>query len=467
MIKKNKSKYGDVRLDSVFNTLLERMSIRFTTVLRQLGDNHNEKTQFYRLMNNKNVTPDRMLEHYWGESPLNLCSHHILVINDSSTLTYSKNDKREELGFVGRNSTQEGFSIHPSVLINAEDSSFYGVGGISFHKTALTKTKEDQEIKLERRKNVWKLPFEEKERYKWLESPQKAINNCPDAKKYTLVGDRESDIYDLIAKTTQQGWEFLYRNKGNRRIEGLKSTTLYEEIKKWEIKHTYTIEVKETRKRTAHRATMDIKYGNVSIKKPRDNPDKSLVNQIELYIVEVKEKNKSVINGEKAIHWILLTSHRIDRLEQAKQIIIWYQWRWVIEQLFRTIKKQGLKIERSEIETYAGLQKLSVLALIAAAQVMQLVQARNGKTSETIDSILFEEEQKCIHGINKKMDGKTQKLKNPYNKNTLAYASWVIARLGGWSGYEKQRPPGPITFCKGLIRFYDILEGYYLFLESG
>ncbi|MGL4962523.1 MAG: hypothetical protein ACRC67_14925, partial [Inquilinus sp.] len=33
------------------------------------------------------------------------------------------------------------------------------------------------------------------------------------------------------------------------------------------------------------------------------------------------------------------------------------------------------------------------------------------------------------------LEGKTQRQKNPHPKGSLAYAAWVCARLGGWTGY--------------------------------
>ena len=62
------------------------------------------------------------------------------------------------------------------------------------------------------------------------------------------------------------------------------------------------------------------------------------------------------------------------------------------------------------------------------------------------------------------MEGRTQKLKNPYPVDSLAFATWVIARLGGWSGYRSRKPPGPITIINGLTKFHNIMEGVYLIL---
>ncbi len=58
--------------------------------------------------------------------------------------------------------------------------------------------------------------------------------------------------------------------------------------------------------------------------------------------------------------------------------------------------------------------------------------------------------------------GKTQKQKNPYKKSTLQYATWVIARLGGWKGYAKARKPGITTLWLGLKAFYQSFKGWEL-----
>jgi len=56
---------------------------------------------------------------------------------------------------------------------------------------------------------------------------------------------------------------------------------------------------------------------------------------------------------------------------------------------------------------------------------------------------------------------KTQ-VQNNYSECELSWASWVIARLGGWKGYTKQRPPGPITMKRGLDKFDLIYQGWLL-----
>jgi hypothetical protein len=44
----------------------------------------------------------------------------------------------------------------------------------------------------------------------------------------------------------------------------------------------------------------------------------------------------------------------------------------------------------------------------------------------------------------------------------MAWAAWIIARIGGWNGYPSSKPPGPITFKHGLEEFRAIVVGWNL-----
>ena len=59
-------------------------------------------------------------------------------------------------------------------------------------------------------------------------------------------------------------------------------------------------------------------------------------------------------------------------------------------------------------------------------------------------------------------EGKSEKQTNPHPKPSLAWASWIIARLGGWDGYASSKPPGPITFKHGLDYFRVLAKGWRL-----
>ena len=114
------------------------------------------------------------------------------------------------------------------------------------------------------------------------------------------------------------------------------------------------------------------------------------------------------------MHWRIYTSHTLDNVEQAKQVIQWYCWRWQIELLFATVKSSGLNLECALVEYGDKLKKLAVLVLMAAIQVIQLLQARDGQSQQMIIDCFSEEEIELIKQLNPKLEGNIQKQKNPH-----------------------------------------------------
>ena len=206
---------------------------------------------------------------------------------------------------------------------------------------------------------------------------------------------------------------------------------------------------------------MALRFGRVRVSRPAACSDPSAPDEIELFAIEVRELDPPP--GEEPILWRLLTTHPVESVEQALTVIGWYRLRWHIEQLFRTLKRQGLGIEQSVVEDGEALEKLAVIALIAATITVQLVLARTASTHDPPASRVFTVEQiEVLQVLQNKLQGRTAKQRNPYPLDTLAWAGWTIARLGGWTGYQSDKSAGPITMRDGLDRFNGIVDGFQL-----
>jgi hypothetical protein len=179
-------------------------------------------------------------------------------------------------------------------------------------------------------------------------------------------------------------------------------------------------------------------------------------------IVEAKEIGKT--NG---ICWRILTTHPITTIEQAKQIIEWYKQRWFIEEVHRLLKNKGFKIEDSQLESGWAIRKLTILLLQNILRIMQMLVAYATEEQQDVGLVFDKPQMECLSMVAKKMEGKTEKLKNNHPVETLKWATWVIARLGGWSGYTSQRKPGPITLKTGLDKFNAIFYGWALAKDVG
>jgi hypothetical protein len=195
------------------------------------------------------------------------------------------------------------------------------------------------------------------------------------------------------------------------------------------------------------------------IQKPRGKISKKQPIQLELFAVEAKEINSP---KQDAIKWRLLTTHPIITFDDAIGVIDKYKQRWNIEQVFRLLKKQGFKIEESELTTGWAIRKLTILLMNNILRVIQLLLSYGNKESQPIKEVFSSEEIICLRILSNKMERKKTQVQNNYSDEKLSWASWVIARLGGWKGYTKQRPPGPITMKSGLDKFDLIYQGWIL-----
>ncbi|MGA9211880.1 hypothetical protein [Kaistella sp.] len=102
------------------------------------------------------------------------------------------------------------------------------------------------------------------------------------------------------------------------------------------------------------------------------------------------------------------------------------------------------------------------MTLEVALQVMCLKLSLNDVNPKQ-DNLFNSNEIRFLEKVNRKIEGQTQKQKNPYDKETLAWITWIIARIGGWTGYKSQGSPGYITIKVGLDKHHQQCQGYLMF----
>jgi hypothetical protein len=77
-------------------------------------------------------------------------------------------------------------------------------------------------------------------------------------------------------------------------------------------------------------------------------------------LIEAKEVG---YNGKDKICWRLLSTLEILNLEMAKMFIEWYSWRWMIEEVFKILKKEGYYIRASELEYASSVRKMCLMIM--------------------------------------------------------------------------------------------------------
>jgi hypothetical protein len=211
---------------------------------------------------------------------------------------------------------------------------------------------------------------DEKESRRWLHGAEIAGDRLTAAAAITMVADRESDIYDLFARRPAHV-DLLCRSAHPRAMTtgGLlpaHCAGLPEQART-------TIEVPPKPGRTAREATVALRFDAIELRRPGGGGEPAKA--VALWVVDVSEVEPP--KGAEPIHWRLLTTHQVTTPAEAHQIVEWYRRRWIIEQVFRSLKSHGMDIEASQMVEAACFTKLAVIALIAAVGAMQLVLARD------------------------------------------------------------------------------------------
>lgn len=438
--------------------MLDKIERNKSLCVRSIAETRAEQISFYRFLNNERVSQEEIIENQLERYKLSEQEGHLVCISDSTEVSLGSHRGRvkpEGLGYVGRTNGL-GFHVHPTLLIEVEQNCQAKIIGYSsiqiWHREEVKETWKNKKYK--------SLPIEEKESNKWLVSAQESKIRLPKARMLTMIGDREADIYEEFVEVPDERTHLLIRSCQNRLLAD--GTKLFERLSEAEVCGEYEILIQADKRvgRKKRVARIEVRFREVEIAAPHRY--QGAIKCVRVRAIEAREVG---FEGKDAVHWRLLTTHEVKDFADALQMIEYYCLRWQIEQMFRVLKRQGLELEATQLESAEAIKKMCLLAIPTALQIMQLVEEREGGQRQLGEAFTAEEKE-CLKAILPRIEGKTEKQKNPHRQEKLAWGAWIIARLGGWSGYKSDRPAGVITMKNGLKKFNQYYQGYRLARED-
>jgi hypothetical protein len=398
--------------------------------IRRLGADRAGEIRLTRFLRNPAVTPEAMVAEAALRTAARCAGLHVLVLQDTTVV-------RSEGG--------GGLYLHPALAVDAAGGAILGLT----HAVFLSRT---QGKKADRRSR----PIEEKESWRWLEAAEHSAEVCATAARLTVIGDRENDIFQAFARRPE-GTDLLVRAAHDRALED--GGRLFAEIDALPVAGRAELDLPAGPGRKARQAKLAVRFTTAQIARPHNGLREGLAASLAVTVVDVREESPPA--GQTAVHWRLLTTHAVTDAAEAFTVADLYRRRWAIEQLFRTLKTQGFDIEGLLIEDEPPLKNLVMAALLAAVTIQQLVHARDGQAApgplRPITDAFEPQDQPLLEAFCAKLEGKTERQKNPHPKGSLAYGAWVCARLGGWTGYYGK--PGPIVMLEGWLYFQAAKHG--------
>jgi len=413
--------------------------------LRRLGGGKRpQEVGFGRFLANPKVTVERLIAGWSDQTAGAVAGRHVLAIQDTSEISFhTTTERRRGLGEIGKGGRPRGLLLHAMLALDAGTGSCLGlVGGQIWNRHG--RVPADRHAR----------SAEKRESHRWVATAEQAKEMLAAAAQVTVIADRESDIFAVWARLPSPDFHLIVRVMQDRRLaDGA--------VAAFPFCATRGIALPERKGEKARSAKLSLRFGKVELAPPKNDPAPDLPDRVALNCLEIIELDPP--KGVEPVHWRLLTTHSLVDAKAAWQIVDWYKMRWNIEQFWRLLKRQGLRLEDSQVETAERLLKLTAIAAKAAVLTMQLLQARDGTGKEAASVAFAPDELALFEKLDVKYRGRTDLQQNPHPKRSLAWAAWLVARLGGWDGYPSSRPPGPITFKNGLEQFRAMANALKMF----
>ena len=434
---------GDVRTSARGAWLFDQIVSLGTLVLKDLGGGRAGEMAAHRYLSSPYVTTQGVLEALGARTGEACAGRRVVAAQDTTEVSFSGKSAGDRGLGPGGNGKSAGFFIHAVVAVDAADEAVLGVVGARLWTRGP-----------ERARPRGDRAIADKESRRWTEGAQIAADQLAGASQVVVVGDQEADIFSHFANRPA-GVDLLVRARHDRAL--VEGGTLFAQAANWPVHTAAQVAVAPRGPGDKGRvAQVTIRSSRVEIARPA-SADPGDPASLELGLVEVCEPNPPP--GIKPLLWRLATTLPVEGPEAAQEVVRLYRLRWRIEEVFRALKSDGLRLEETQVRDPVRVFRLSALALGAAARIIQLVDARDGGARPMSD-VLDTRFEPAVAALSKSREGGTQKQKNSHPPGSLAWLSWVVARYGGWNCYGK--PPGPKTMAKGWERFSATLTGFVI-----
>lgn len=434
---------GDKRLNMRSKKLIETLAASPAASINAACQGWSETQAAYRFLNNKLVTPEKIIEPHIQSTKKRIGEQQIVLIaQDTTELDFTKHPPAD----AGCLNKEDRFGLydHSSVAFTL-DGICLGVLDVNFFSRdaeSLGKAKERSGD-----------PIEEKESFRWLKGYRLACDVAREHPQTQVisVADRECDIYDIFLDAQKQELpaDFVIRARVDRSTPERNPAAgpaayrkVRDEVAGSRLRMTRTINLPQTPKRAARDAVLEMRAIEVTVKPPHA---RSQLPNVTLNVVLIEEANPP--DEETAVSWLLITSLPIRTRSDILFVADVYIGRWPIEIFFRVLKT-GCRVEEIQLEKIERLQNCLMFYKIIAWRLMYVTYLGRESPELPCDVLFAEEEWKPVWKI-------VSDDAIPEVAPCLSEFIPMLAKLGGYNNRKQDGPPGPQSIWIGLRRMTD------------
>jgi Transposase DNA-binding/Transposase Tn5 dimerisation domain len=433
---------GDVRRTKRLVELANVLAQHPTAALPEACGNGAMLKAAYRFFANDDIEPQDCLSSHIESTYSRLDKVPlVLAVQDTTEVDWTGHPATKGLGPLGHTACQ-GLHVHSTLAFTPER---VPLGLLAQHVWARAP---DDVGKRKRRKQ---LPISQKESQKWLTSLD-AVFSARDwcaHTRFVSVGDREADVFDLLAAERPEGVALLVRASWDRCVEG-PERYVWATVEAQPVVEHLLLQVPRRGTQPSRAATLALRFCPLTLCPPRHRKAEGLPS-VALWAVQVCEIEPPT--DVTPIEWLLLTTVEVRTAADAIERVTWYACRWGIE-VWHRIVKSGCRIEARQLATDERLERCLTLYSVIAWRVFYAIMLARAVPEMPCDVLLDIEEWQALYCAIHHCPTP------PDSPPTLGEAVRWIAQLGGFVGRRPRDHPGAETLWRGFQHLSDLTRMY-------
>lgn len=396
----------------------------------------------YRFFDNDGIVPQDILQSHVEATYTRLGAVPVvLAVQDTTEVNWTRHPATQGLGPLGHTACH-GLLVHTTLAITPER---VPLGLLAQQVWA----RDPHDVgKRTRRKH---LPISQKESQKWLHSLDAVYtaHDCCPTTRLVSVGDREADVYDVLAAPRPEGVELLIRAAWDRCVQGAERY-VWATVTAQPVGAHLLLKVPRRGPQVARDATLALRFCPLTLRPPRHRQREGLP-VVTLWAVQVQEVEPPA--DVTPIEWLLLTTVAVDTVDDATQCVQWYSCRWGIE-VWHRILQSGCRIAARQLASGERLQRCLTLYSVIAWRIFYATMLARAVPDLPCSVLLDLDEWQALYcAIH-------QCPTPPEEPPSLAQAVHWIAQLGGFVGRCRRDQPGTETLWRGFQHLMDLTKMY-------
>jgi hypothetical protein len=407
----------------------------------------------YDLFKNPDATPEHLQNHHrcLTHDAMRASGRTVLLIQDTSTLSWSGKEPIEGLGPVGSGARGlQGFDLHTTMAVRWPIDEAGDGHRPPIEMLGLA----DQQFLIRPRRKGKRVRSGQMGQI-WAHSAQR-VGRSPEGTRWIDVADRGADIFDFLCQCRDTGHGFIVRAGQDRALldceTGKDAGHLFETVKSARPLGTMDIDLRGRDGRPKRRATVSLSAVSVALRSPH-SPKHARGSRPPLMCTAVGVIEKKPPRDAEPLEWIVLCDAPIATLAEARRAARMYATRWLIEEFHKCLKS-GLRAEHLQLATADRLSAAIAIMSVVALRLLDLRErGRAVPDAPAPDSGLSDLHLRVLAH----RTGRTL--------NTVLSVVMALGRLGGHPGRRGDGPPGWLTLWRGWQDLDALVQGVQIAQE--